>query len=1060
MLTINTMNRRLYRVITLSLLLILGACSDSISFSSKDGASRAVVNGDFPIAYVKRPVAAVGNPTDGVTFRPGGDLYIRDVSSPSGVEKNITGQYTLGRGDVADPEVSYDGKKLLFAMKGPDDTTWNIWEYNIEQDALTRLIRDDNFAQLGDDVDPAYLPDDRIVFSSNRQEKSQQQLAAAGIEPFAYRDEYEREAAIVLHVMAADGTDIRQISFNQSHDRNPTVLSSGEIMYSRWDHVGERNQFSIFFTNPDGTNMFILYGAHSPGNSFLHPREMQNGKVLSSLMPLSRTHEGGALVVIDVPNYSENDDPAPGVAAGGNGQIQPTLHEINFGRGLSEFGRFTTPYPLWDNTERALVAWTPSQPVAQRDPISGAEEIVEGDPVYGVYIFNFDDKTLRPIALAPAGYSITDPIAIMPRATPNIISDKTLDAALATEEMGILNVKSVYDTDDLERMGAAVLAKDETIPMIAAAANDTRSRVADLALLKDPSQTPASRRPARFIRITKAVPTPPGLVREAVGESDAEMQQILGYAEVEPDGSFKVKVPADTPLTISVLDAAGRAFTPHTNWLQVRPGETRTCNGCHSPRRGSALNVEPIAGNHPELFGASEEGSVHVHPGVSVSGFLRARDADGDNLNYFIVTPPAQGTVVVDDPATGAFTYTAREDAVLGQDFFTFKVNDGETDSNIATMIVNINEPPLATTGESMAETRFRYFPQIAVLQPDIIYEDVWGSRPNPCIIIRYTGNTDCADEALPSEDLTTAAPTNGIINYAEHIEPLWTKNRGVNSCTSCHNDNNSASSASAGLDLRSTISGLGRLNSYENLLLGRPVLDANGLPVFDEEDDGELVLRREPPLVIPGSSRASYLIEKLFETELLAEKTLTASVDHSGFLNKAEKRLLAEWIDVGAQYYNDPYNPDTNNNNIRDIREVRGAPQNLDPGVFEQSVHPILLRRCASCHQPFDSTATAAPNANFRNSSFILTGNVAGDANIVASMVNDLANPANSYLLARPGTLGVSGALIHPGIASQMQPGVTVPVLSPALPADEQVVADYLVIFKWLEAARIASGL
>ncbi len=52
------------------------------------------------------------------------------------------------------------------------------------------------------------------------------------------------------------------------------VRPNGDIMFSRWEHVGPRNRFAIFRVKPDGTDMFVLYGAHSPGNSFLHPRDM------------------------------------------------------------------------------------------------------------------------------------------------------------------------------------------------------------------------------------------------------------------------------------------------------------------------------------------------------------------------------------------------------------------------------------------------------------------------------------------------------------------------------------------------------------------------------------------------------------------------------------------------------------------------------------------------------------------------------------------------------------------------------------------------------------------
>jgi Tol biopolymer transport system component len=192
---------------------------------------------------------------------------------------------------------------------------WNIWEYDMAAGGLAggafRRLTD---STSDDDVDPAYLPAGRwFVFSSNRQIKSRNDQAL-GRAYFAL-DEYERERVFNLHTMNADGGNIEQISFNQSHDRNPVVRPNGDIMFSRWEHVADRNRFAIFRTKPDGTDMFVLYGAQSPGNSFLHPRDMDpqgpyKGFVSSTLMPLSGTQEGGALMFIDAANYSEQNTPA------------------------------------------------------------------------------------------------------------------------------------------------------------------------------------------------------------------------------------------------------------------------------------------------------------------------------------------------------------------------------------------------------------------------------------------------------------------------------------------------------------------------------------------------------------------------------------------------------------------------------------------------------------------------------------------------------------------------------------------------------------------------------
>ena len=124
-----------------------------------------------------------------------------------------------------------------------------------------------------------------------------------------------------LDITHSDGGNVTQISFNQSHDRNPTVRQNGDIMFSRWDHVGGRNHFKIFRAKPDGTDLFVLYGAHSSGNSFLHPRDMDpkgkyKGFVASDLMPLSGTHEGGGHSEADEePGHAEAVAPRRAAAA-------------------------------------------------------------------------------------------------------------------------------------------------------------------------------------------------------------------------------------------------------------------------------------------------------------------------------------------------------------------------------------------------------------------------------------------------------------------------------------------------------------------------------------------------------------------------------------------------------------------------------------------------------------------------------------------------------------------------------------------------------------------------
>jgi mono/diheme cytochrome c family protein len=952
--------------------------------ASPGGTDTASTANDVPIAYVKRPInsqsmnSAVGNPTDSVTFHRGGDLYIRDISSPSATEKNITASYTQGRGDVSDPEVSYDGKKILFSMRGPADSTWNIWEYNRDANTLRRVIPDNTEANKGDDVDPAYLPDGRIVFSSNRQQKS---ILTVG---YKYVDEYDRETSTVLHVMNADGSGIEQISFNQSHDRNPTVLMDGHIMYSRWDHVGGRNQFSIFRANLDGTGMFIHYGAHSQVVSYLHPREMPDGRIMSDAMPLSRTNEGGALLIIDSDNFSEIDQPAPGVS--GTAQTQASYAPIDFGsRVVSANGRFTTPYPLWDGSHRALVSFTPGGRTVQQTQtslITGQPVTVdvEKTPAYGVYMLDQDTKTLRAIVLPKVNANgdpvefVTDAVALMPRPKPKLLAASSVDPVRQGRNMVSITVGSVYDTEpERNRMTNNVLSAQEKtdgiiIPMKDNRTNlcpdgrprypncDTRSQVADVAKLKDPSPTTGTlpdKRPGRFARIVKAVPTPRGISREALGETDFEMQQIVGYTEVEPDGSMAFEIPADMPIGISVLDRFGRALQTHTSWIQGRPGEAVFCNGCHSPRKGatSALNGTNLTQNNHVLSLRLSNGSV-----------------------------------------------------VPGKD------------------------------GEIMAQTRFNEEFSLGASKvlpkPDIQYTDVW------------TPDTDANGNPLTKGTpinityaaLTTTAPATSspiVINYKDHIQPILNKSCAVG----CHGVSGSAQST---LDLSDSISGTGRVASYDALMIGKPKL-VNGLPVLIERD-GEIVVDREDPLAEPGLARAASLIKDWIFTEGLdrSPAAVTAdTVNHPAMLNVSEKRVIAEWIDLGGTYYNDPCETRDASGNCTKFRTVTG----LDQTVFENRVQPLMLTVCAGCHV---AVGRAAGDPPFQAKRLVLTGSVEGDFNVTASMVNNVCNPAMSYLLRYPTSTGNQSAVppepMHPHVLDSTSP-------------------LYTEIMQWITAAQAANG-
>ncbi len=80
------------------------------------------------------------------------------------------------------------------------------------------------------------------------------------------------------------------------------------------------------------------------------------------------------------------------------------------------------------------------------------------------------------------------------------------------------------------------------------------------------AQTPADQRPARFLRLEKAVSIPRQGARQALnfdrqtafGAAGNYMREILGYVPIEPDGSVRVTVPANMAFQVSVVDATDR----------------------------------------------------------------------------------------------------------------------------------------------------------------------------------------------------------------------------------------------------------------------------------------------------------------------------------------------------------------------------------------------------------------------------------------------------------------------------------------------------------------------
>jgi hypothetical protein len=170
------------------------------------------------------------------------------------------------------------------------------------------------------------------------------------------------------------------------------------------------------------------------------------------------------------------------------------------------------------------------------------------------------------------------------------------------------------------------------------------------------------------------------------------------------------------------------------------------------------------------------------------------------------------------------------------------------------------------------------------------------------------------------------------IINYTQHIQPVWSLDRGANTCTSCHAPADMAGAAQvpAGqLDLTNAPSAEEQLHltSYRELFFADTVQDLIGGALMDRTVDvvvgtdpvtGDPIIEQQPitatrPLQ-PGNARGSRFFACFAGNSTCATGDpdgAGGTVDHNAFLTPSELRLVSEWVDIGAQYFNNPFDPD-----------------------------------------------------------------------------------------------------------------------------------------------------
>ncbi|HSV73558.1 MAG TPA: hypothetical protein VLH79_07350 [Chthonomonadales bacterium] len=491
-----------------------------------------------PIVFVVRPQYApdhhntetmfqVGE-INAASFRFGSALKTIDFGR-GGVVRTLV---SAPRGIVRDPDVRWDARKIVFSMRRSPDDHFHLYEVSPDGSGLRALTSGTRLS----DIDPAYLPDGDIVFSSTREPKVCQ---------------CNRHIQANLFRLHRAGRPIEQIGRNTLFEGHPTVLPDGRLLYYRWEYVDKHfgPAFGLWTANLDGTNHVLHYGHNSwtPGG-MLDARAVPGTQWIVATFAACHDRPWGAIAVVDPGRGMEGTRPI--VHCWPADTRRYLTNRRDYQDGLSQH----TAAGQIDNLVALPVKYEDPFPLSARYYLCSRQ--VEGERM-GLFLLDvFGNEVL----LHVEGPGCYDPMPLAPRPIPPAIPSR-IDL---TAREGTFIIADVYQGYGMERV--------------------PRGTVRSVRVVEAPPKVHWSAE-AWNIDATQA---------PAMNWNSTNNKRILGTAPVEPDGSAHFACPPDRFVYFQLLDANGMMVQSMRSGTMVRPGETATCSGCHA-NRGSAPSAHRVA---------------------------------------------------------------------------------------------------------------------------------------------------------------------------------------------------------------------------------------------------------------------------------------------------------------------------------------------------------------------------------------------------------------------------------------------------------------------------------
>ena len=468
---------------------------------------------------------------------------MRNLLENSVIESGDRKGQKLGNGGYLSPDVSFDGKEILFCYTDGepqirvwnDKTVFHIFRCNADGSGLVQITDGPV-----NDLFPCWLPNGRIAFISERR-------GGFG------RCHGRPVPSFTLHTMFEDGTDITRLSPHETNEWFPSVDNNGMIAYTRWDYVdrGFSQAHHAWVTYPDGRDSRAINGnTHQSERTAPHMqmnvRAIPGSSKYTALAAGHHTEARGSVIMID-PSVPDDDAMAQ-VKRVTPDQLFP---EAEFYHDRAS-GAYASPWPLSENYFLCVYDGFGNN---QYGPINNAARR------YAITLLDVFGNKVH-IYTHPE-ISCLSPMPLMARPKPPVIAHGTL-------------------------VGRPRLPNGQKPAPIADADLPKMAKVGLVNVYETRRPFPEGTK-IKALRIWQVLPkVTPNANEPRIGYGDQKgAKLVLGTVPVEEDGSAYWEQPVGIPVLFHALDENGAAVQGMRSVTYVAPGETLMCNGCHDQRVGT-----------------------------------------------------------------------------------------------------------------------------------------------------------------------------------------------------------------------------------------------------------------------------------------------------------------------------------------------------------------------------------------------------------------------------------------------------------------------------------------